>query len=59
VLTATSVKEAADAAVVTAKEQVSTRSWLFTMLGTMDVDLWAADCNSAKPCAYVEDTTVA
>jgi hypothetical protein len=60
VLAATTVKEAADAAVVLAKEQVSTRSWLFAMLGTINVTEWAADCASNdNPCAYKEDTSVA
>lgn len=60
VQTATTVKLAADAAVVEAKEQVSTRSWLFEMLNAIDSTSYSDDCNSqSKPCAIIETTSVA
>jgi hypothetical protein len=57
---ASDVKDAADDAVDEVKEQVSTRSWIFAMMGEIDVTLYAANCNTAEtPCALVETPSVA
>jgi len=55
-LTADEVEDDADAELATTMEQVSKRSWLFTVLGQIDAANWAADCEdgSRAKCAYTE-----
>jgi hypothetical protein len=60
-LTADDVEDAADAELATTMEQVSKRSWLFTVLGQIDATNWAADCQdgSRAKCAYTESARTA
>jgi hypothetical protein len=54
---ALTAKTDATAAVATAKEQVSTRSWLFEVLGEIKVTDYAANCNSgSNPVCALSET---
>lgn len=58
---AQTAKDDATAAVTEAKEQVTTRSWLFEVLGQIDATSYASACNSGSnpECALLETTPLA
>lgn len=55
-LAADTAEDDADAELATIKEQVSKRSWLFTVLGTIDSSQWDTACESGSnaKCAMTE-----